>query len=376
MLDNNNLRICTRCVMDESAAGINFDNNGICSYCIDLEEKLKNNNSTKNIINDDNYKNLITKIKKDGENKKYDCIIGLSGGVDSSWVLYLAVKSGLRPLAVHMDNGWNSELSQENIQNLVTKLNVDLYTHVIDWNEYKKLQQSFFDANVIDIELLYDNALAKVNFSLASKYNLKYILSGSNSATEGMRMPLNWAYKNKYDKTNILSIWNKFGDKTKIKTFPFFGIFDFIFYIGFKGIKWLSFLDNTNYNKQDAINTLINDVGYRPYPYKHYESIFTRFYQGYILPNKFKVDKRKIHLSTLICTNQLSRTDAVKQMESDPYPSEQELELDLQYFLKKMGWTKQMLFEYINTAEQPHEKYGSEDFYWNLMFKIKKILKK
>lgn len=373
---NNNLKICNRCIMDESALGIEFDKNGICSYCTEFENKLIENNSVKNIINDTNYSRLIELIKFNGRNKKYDCIIGLSGGVDSSWVLYLAVKSGLRPLAVHMDNGWNSELSQENIQNLVNKLGVDLYTHVIDWNEYKKLQQSFFDANVIDIELLYDNALAKVNFSLANKYGLKNILSGSNSATEGMRMPLNWAYKNKYDKTNIKSIWKKFGDKSKIKTFPFFGIFDFLFFVGLKRIKWVSFLDYTNYNKEDAINTLISEVGYRPYPYKHYESIFTRFYQGYILPNKFGVDKRKIHLSTLICTNQISRDKALNLMKFSPYPNQKDLDTDLQYFLKKMGWTQKTLDEYINQKVVQHEEYGSEDKYWKIMFTIKSLFKK
>lgn len=143
--------------------------------------------------------------------KKYDCIIGLSGGVDSSYVLYLAVKHGLRPLAVHMDNGWNSELSQENIQNLVRKLNVDIKTHVIDWNEYRQLQEAFFDADVVDIELLYDNAVYKMNDSLAAKFHVKDILSGSNRATEGMNMPYNWAYKNKRDKKNIYSIWRKKG---------------------------------------------------------------------------------------------------------------------------------------------------------------------
>ena len=194
-----NYRICQRCVMDTSASEIFFNDDGTCQFCTDFLEKIKSSNLLNYELQQSHLNQFIIKLKKDGQNKKYDCIVGLSGGVDSSWVLVQAVKLGLRPLAVHMDNGWNSEIAQNNIENLVKKLNVDLFTYVIDWNEYRDLQEAFFNADVVDIELLYDNALAGVNYMMASKYNIKYILSGSNTATEGVQMPKDWAIKNKYD---------------------------------------------------------------------------------------------------------------------------------------------------------------------------------
>lgn len=370
---NSALEICGNCVMDSSALDFFITSTG-CSYCDNFSSKIKSNTIYNNKGSQSQLNSLIEKIKADGKGKKYDCIVGLSGGVDSSWVLYLAKKYGLRPLAVHMDNGWNSELSQENIQNLVTKLDVDLYTYVIDWNEYKSLQQAFFDADVIDIELLYDNALYKVNHMLASRYGLKYLLSGSNTSTEGMQMPLNWAYKNKLDKTNILSIWKCKGLGTKLKSFPSFGYGDQFYYRMFKGIKWASFLDYFDYNKEEAITTLQSEIGYRPYLYKHYESVFTRFYQGFLLPEKFGADKRKVHLSTLIMTGQMSRNEAVDFLKSPPYFSKSELESDKDYFLKKMNWSEVELHEYLSRPEINHEFYGTENHIWGNMVKLKMIV--
>jgi 7-cyano-7-deazaguanine synthase in queuosine biosynthesis len=198
--------------MDTTAEGITFDNDGNCNFCTKLLERFENDRVNPVA----NLEEFVQRVKRDGRGKKYDCIVGLSGGADSSYSIYLAKKSGLRVLAVHMDNGWNSELATNNIQTLISNMEVDLYTHVIDWQEYKQLMQSFFDADVIDIELLYDNAMLAVNYQLASKYGIKYILSGSNSSTEGMRMPKNWNWF-KYDKKNIRSIAKK--DSIKIKTF-------------------------------------------------------------------------------------------------------------------------------------------------------------
>ena len=251
-----------------------------------------------------------------------------------------------------------------------------MYTHVIDWNEYKQLQQSFFDADVIDIELLYDNALYKVNHSLAAKYNIRDILSGSNTATEGMQMPLNWAYRNKHDKKNIFSIWKKMEPGTKLYTFPTFGFFDFIYYWYIRKMRWVRFLDYFEYNKAVAIETLQREVGYRPYQYKHYESIFTRFYQGFILPEKFNADKRKVHLSTLVITNQMSRDEALGVLKHIPYPSEKDLVEDKEYFLKKLGWTSEQLTTYLARPEVPHEFYGSENWMWDGIEDLKSFVKK
>jgi hypothetical protein len=300
--------------------------------------------------------------------------MGLSGGVDSSWALYLAVESGLKPLAVHMDNGWDSELAQQNIENLVRKLNVDLHTHVIDWEEYRQLQQAFFDADVIDIELLYDNAMLAVNYEMAAKHSVKYILAGTNQSTEGMSMPPTWNWL-KYDKKNIESIWHRFGNGTRIKTFPSIGIFDLAFFYVMRGVKWISFLDYFQYDKAHAMGSLHTNFGYRPYPYKHYESIFTRFYQGYLLPEKFGVDKRRLHLSTLIISGQMTRDAAIEILDEHPYPSEHDLKQDIEYFLKKMRWSRRQLEDYLERPQKTHDVYGSEQKLWDRLAGIRRYLK-
>jgi len=275
------IKICSRCVMDETARNIQFDENGVCNFCTDFKERYVENQNEKKSFNLDNF---IVDLKNKYKNKKYDCVIGLSGGVDSAWVLLQAKKRGLRPIAVHMDNGWNSELAQNNIANLVKNLNVDLYTHVIDWDEYRMFMNAFFDADVVDIELLYDNAMLAVNYKIAAKYGIKHILAGTNMATEGMRTPLGWNWF-KYDKKNIINI-GKENRNIKIKTLPVIGTFSYIWYRFILKIKWVPFLNFFDYNKSEALQILEKEYGFKPYPFKHYESIFTRFYQGYILPKK------------------------------------------------------------------------------------------
>jgi len=364
-------RQCTRCLMDTTAKGIEFDEQGVCNFCRDFEELLKNPKKPIEL----SLEQLIEKIRKDGKNKPYDCIVGVSGGVDSSFTLVKAKELGLRPLAVHMDNGWNSELAANNIKNLVEGLGVDLYTHVIDWDEYRELMQAFFDADVIDVELLYDNAMLAADYQQAAKYGIKYILAGTNTSTEGMRMPENWNWF-KFDKKNIHRLAKT--KKIRIKTFPSIGTIDFIKHEFLRRIRWISFLDYLDdYNKFEALKMLEKNYGYKPYPYKHYESIFTRFYQGYILPEKFNVDKRKVHLSTLIISGQLSREEAIKQMHGKyAYPSENELKEDIDYFLKKMRWTMQDLENYLHRPEKPHDVYGSEKNLYMTLLKLYKFLKR
>ena len=343
--------------MDTTAADIVFDDLGQCNYCTDFLAKLQTYQPPSPAELRARFDGLISRIKEAGKGKRYDCIVGVSGGADSAYALYLAKNSGLRPLAVHMDNGWDSELAANNIENLVRKLGVDLYTHVINWDEYKRLMQAFFDANVIDVELLYDNAMVAVNYEMADKYGLDWILAGTNTTTEGMPVPSNWNWY-KFDKRNIVSIAAR--DGVKLDTFPAAGTVDLWVKRVIKRIRWLPFLDYIDYFKPDCLDFLVKELDYRPYPYKHYESIFTRFYQGYILPVKFGVDKRKLHLSTLIMSGQMSRSDALLVMESSPYPSADALEDDIEYFLKKMGWTRGQLNTYLEEPEVPHDHYGSE----------------
>jgi N-acetyl sugar amidotransferase len=359
---------CTRCVMDTTAVDIVFDRNGVCNYCRDFIAQASVvifENSEKRRLR---LEDLVNEVRESGKGKPYDCIVGVSGGVDSSWTLVEAKRLGLRPLAVHMDNGWNSELAQHNIANLIQRLGVDLYTHVIDWEEYRALMQAFFDADVVDVELLYDNAMLAVNYAMASRYGIRYILSGSNQATEGMRIPETWNWF-KYDKRNIKALAQRSGIE-RLSTFPAIGTVGFLKHFILDRIKWIPFPDYLEYNKFEVLAALEKDHAYKRYPYKHYESIFTRFYQGYILPRKFGVDKRKLHLSTLVVTGQMSRNEALAGLDGIAYASQHDLDSDIKYFLKKMRWSDVQLTEYLSRPRVAHSKYPSEKKLWDFFARI------
>lgn len=365
--------VCSRCIMDSSIPNIAFDEKGFCNYCTEYLDQWGALLHETDDVKQAKLRDLVETVKRAGAGKQYDCIVGVSGGVDSSCVLVRAVQLGLRPLAVHMDNGWNSELAQHNIATLVNRLGVDLHTHVIDWQEYKKLMQAFFDADVIDVELLYDNAMLAVNYRQAAKYGIRYILAGTNSATEGMRIPGAWNWL-KFDKKNIKAIARRFGN-VRIRTFPLIGTFDLVRFRLVDRICWTSILDLMPYNKADVLRELQENYGYKPYPYKHYESIFTRFYQGYILPTKFGVDKRKLHLGTLVAAGQMSRQKALRDLEKIPYPDEVQLLEDRLYFLKKIGWTEADLGDYLARPPIPHDTYPSESRLWYFFGRVSKRLR-
>lgn len=366
-------RICKRCLMDSSARSISFDTKGYCNYCSEFAANSSKVLSEAAQIRNSRLEVFVNKVKNDGKGKKYDCVVGVSGGLDSSMVLVHAKKLGLRPLAVHMDNGWNSELAQNNIANLVKKLEVDLHTTVIDWSEYRELMQAFFDADVIDVELLYDNAMTAVNYRQAAKYGVRYILAGTNLATEGMKIPLAWNWF-KLDKRNIKGIARISGIR-KFKSFPSIGTREFIWYNFIRKVSWVSFLDYTEYEKERALETLTTEFDYRPYPYKHYESIFTRFYQGVILPKKFNVDKRRVHLSNLIMSNQLQRSEGINILKQSTYVSEEERNSDMNYFIKKMDWSIEEFNDYLARPEVRHDYYPSERNLYHLLLKVYKRLK-
>lgn len=355
-------QVCSRCVMDTSAPDLRFDADGVCNYCAEFLVTRKRYVSDDPVERQNRLDAFLKEVRAAGRGKRYDCIIGVSGGVDSSWALALAVDLGLRPLAVHMDNGWNAELAQNNIANLVRGLGVDLHTHVIDWPEYRGLMEAFFAADVIDVELLYDNACLAVNFEAAGRHGMKHILAGTNVATEGMRMPPGWNWL-KYDKRNIKAISKRFGGPS-LRTFPSVGTLDFVrFHLS--GIRWISFLDLFDYRKRDALQSLQGRFGYKPYPFKHYESVFTRFYQGFILPTKFGIDKRRLHLSTLVMNGEMTRDEAFAALEGIPYESEKLLRADTTYFLKKMGWNREKLDEYLARPGKPHDAYPTEKPLWD-----------
>jgi N-acetyl sugar amidotransferase len=343
--------------MDAHAADITFDAEGRCNYCTAMLAKLAAYHPADPRTLQDRLARFVEQVRADGRGKRYDCIVGVSGGADSAYALYLARQQGLRPLAVHMDNGWNSELAVNNIENLVRKLGVDLYTHVVEWREYRALQQAFFDADVIDVELLYDNAMLAANYSLSRRYGVRYILSGSNTATEGMRVPRNFNW-NKFDRRNILDIARR--DGVRVRSLPTIGVWGYVWHRLVRRAQWVPFLDFIEYDKQRCIDVLVREIGYRPYPYKHYESIFTRFYQGYLLPTKFGIDKRRMHLSSLICSSQMTRERAQELLAQSPYPDPDDLQVDIEYFLKKMGWSQADLDAYLARPERPHDAFASE----------------
>lgn len=357
---------CETCLMDSTAADFEVSGSA-CNYCAPLlkEKKIAT-------LQFSNIERLVEKIKSDGKGKKYDCIVGVSGGVDSSYVLKVASDHNLRVLAVHMDNGWNSELAQNNIEVLIKKYGFDFYSHVIDWGEYKKMMQSFFDADVIDIELLYDNAMYAVNYNLALQHNIKWVLNGINVATEGMRLPQDWTWF-KFDSENIRDIVKNNGNY-RIKTFPMMSIWKALYCKYFKKIKFVPILDYIDFNKSSALSFLTT-IGYKPYPYKHYESVFTRFYQGFILPTKFNVDKRKVHLSTLVVNGEMTRSDAADLLAEIPYPSKEDLEIDKQYFLKKMGWQPRDLITYLERPRMEHDHYKNHYSLWNRLIALRNKLR-
>lgn len=361
-------QICSKCILGvDDDPDIFFDENGVCNNCYIYDESVK-----KYLVKgEEGQKKLdlmVQEIKKYGKNKKYDCIIGVSGGVDSTYVAYLTKQYGLRPLAVHLDNGWNSELAVKNIENILNKLEIPLYTYVLDWEEFKDLQLSYFKASVIDIEVPTDHAIVACLYKTARIHGLKHIIAGWNIVTEGF-LPDSWVH-NKMDVMNLKDIHKKFGT-VKLKTFPLLGFFNFLYYQYVLGIKTFSFLDYLHYNKDDTKKLIMEKLGWRDYGYKHYESIFTRFYQGYILPTKFKVDKRKSHLSTLICSGQLTREDALKLILNPPYDSELLIQ-DKEFVLKKFSLINK---EFENLMDLPIKRHNSYSSYMNIYSKLKPLVR-
>ena len=351
-------QVCSRCVMDSIANDITFDADGRCNYCTEFLERAGSQLFQGAQDRQGDFNELIAEVKRDGIGKPYDCIIGVSGGVDSSWTLVQAVRAGLRPLAVHMDNGWNTELAQNNIANLVKGLDVDLFTYVINWNEYRELMLAFLEADVIDIELLYDNAMLAVNYQQATRFKVKYILAGTNLATEGMRIPASWNWL-KYDKRNIAELRRRHDGGT-LSSFPAIGTVDYAWNLAVRRIRWVSFLDYLDYQKNEAVEALQREFDYKPYPHKHYESLFTRLYMGHILPTKFRVDMRKVDFSNLIISGQLDRQSALEQLSDSPYPSAHDLASDIAFFRKKMGWTEEQWQAYLARPRREHQSYPTE----------------
>jgi N-acetyl sugar amidotransferase len=326
-------QICKRCLMDTSDPEIFFDDDGVCNHCYDYERLLEQR-VMKGEAGLHHLEGLVEKIKYDGRNKPYDCVMGVSGGVDSTYVAYLAKRRfGLRPLAVHMDNGWDSELAVRNIEETLKRLGIDLYTEVLDWDEFKDLQIAFLKASTPDSEIPSDHAIWAVLGNMADKLKVKYILSGFNVRTE-THLPRAWS-QGHFDWKYIRSVNDQFG-RGRLRSFPHIGFFTY--YRRLLTHRRVDVLNYIDYQKSEAMKVLEDQLGWRYYGGKHYESIYTRFYQGYILPEKFGYDKRRSHLSSLICSGEITREIALSEMEKPTYsPSMQEE--DREYVVKKLGLT-------------------------------------
>jgi N-acetyl sugar amidotransferase len=340
--------------MDTSDSNIVFDDKGVCDYC---------NNYYENIVphwhpdqaSEDELKKIAAQIKKDGKGKDHDCIIGLSGGVDSSYVAYTAKKYGLRPLLFHVDAGWNSQEAVNNIEKLVDGLGFDLHTEVVNWLEMQDLQLSFFKAQVPHIDTPQDHAFFAALYNFASKHGFKYILTGANYSTECVREPLEWHY-HASDLRQLKDIHRRFGSRV-LDTFPLCDIFTFKIYYRFvKGIRVVKPLNFVPYEKEKSMAELAEKFGWQKYAHKHYESRFTRFYEGYWLPTKFGYDKRRAHFSSLILTGQMSREEALKKLSQHAY-NEAQLASDFEYIATKLGISVEELQELHAGENRTYKDY-------------------
>lgn len=358
--------------MDTSDSRISFDDNGVCDHCKSFYSNVlpqwhPDENGKKELLE------IVKKIKKEGEGKDFDCLLGLSGGVDSSYMLHLAVKEfGLRPLVFHVDGGWNTELSVHNIQVMIDKLGLDLYTEVINWEEMKAFQLAFFKSGVPHIDIPQDHAFIATLYNYAYKYNIKYILNGGNISTEGIRNPMEFYYYGT-DMKQINYIRKHFCEN-KLETYPFSSILRHKFYLRYiKGIKVLKFLDYLPYNKKEAIKTLKDEYDWTPYPQKHFESRFTKFFESYWLPERFGFDPRRVQFSSLIVTGQMKREDALEELKKPAYDPET-IENDINYIASKLEISKEELMSYFNIEKKFYWDYPNQQSMFRMGAKVLHLL--
>lgn len=373
MSEQNNQRAyqqCKRCIMDTTDPVIQFDEVGNCNHCnsyFELAPLYVYNGQQ----SDEALKRIVAKIKEDGKDSDYDCMVGVSGGVDSTYVAYLSKQLGLRVLAFHFDNGWNSELAVKNVENIVKKLGVDYQTWVVDWEEFRDLQIAFLKSSVANAETPSDHAFLAATYKMCAKYNIKYFFNGSNFATEGI-LPQSWGYNAK-DVKHLKAIHKQFG-KIPFKTYPLLGFNREFYYTYVKGIKMIRLLNYVPYVKADAMKVIQDELGWVYYGGKHYESVFTRFFQAYLLPVKFGYDKRLAHLSTLICSGQITRDEALEEMKKEAYPADL-LAADKEYVTKKLGLSMDEFESILKLKPKSYNEYPNAEkqlkFIYNVYNKLR-----
>ena len=360
--------ICTSCVMDTTDSKIIFDDKGVCDHCNTFYSDILPNWHTDE-RGDKTLKEIVKKLKKEGKGKDFDCLMGMSGGIDSSYLLYvMAEKYGLRPLVFHVDAGWNSQIAVNNIERLVDGLGLDLYTEVINWEEMKDLQLAFFKSGVSHIDAPQDHSYFATMYKFASKHNIKYILTGGNYSTECVRNPLEWMYYQS-DSIQLKDIYKKHGTG-KLKEYPITKILWHKVYLPYvKGIKLIKPLDYIPYDKDAAMQLLVDKYGYQKYPQKHFESRFTRFYESYWLPKKFGYDTRKVQYSSLILTKQMTREDAMEKLTHPAYDPKTIMQ-DFEYIATKLGISVNELQSYMDSPNKTYKDYKSQENIYNIGAKV------
>ena len=367
-----NYQICTNCVMDTSDPKITFDEKGVCDHCNgyyrDVLPNWHPNEKGKEI-----FRKQVEEIKRKSKGKPYDSIMGLSGGLDSSYLLHLAVAEfGLRPLVFHVDGGWNTDIAVNNIQMLVEKLGLDLFTEVIDWEEMSDFQLAFFKSGTPHLDIPQDHAFFGTMFHFANKYKIKHILNGGNFSTECIRNPKDWIYYGT-DMSLIKDIRRQFGT-SKMEKYPWSGILYHKIYLRYiKGVQVVRPLNYLPYNKKIAIDTLSQTYGWMPYPQKHFESRFTKFYEGYWMPTRFGYDTRRVQFSSLIVTNQMTREEAIEMLKVPPYDINT-IDNEFEYIATKLGITVEELRKYHEMPLKWFRDYKNEEWMFDLGASVMKLL--
>ena len=371
-MEDKKYQICTCCVMDITDPEIIFDEKGLCNHCRYFHEVT----SKHWFPNDEGKKKLDTlfsKIKQKGKEKEYDCIIGLSGGVDSSYLALKLKDCGLRPLVVHVDAGWNSELAVYNIEQIVKHCDYDLHTHVMDWQEIKDLQLAYLKSGVANQDTVQDHAFFASLYYFAVQNGIKYVISGGNISTESV-FPKAWHHA-AMDAINLKSIHRLFGKK-KLSQYKTISFFEYFFYYPFiKGMEVVRPLNFMPYNKDDALKFLKEKINYKEYGRKHGESRFTKFFQNYYLPKKFNIDKRRPHLSSQILSHSLTRDEALRELQKPLY-DEIELSQDKAYIAKKLEISVDELDRLTLDKGMHYSEYANWDTPYKLMTKVKKLVQK
>jgi len=342
--------------MSTSDPDITFDENGHCNHCTDFFERIASL-TYKPGKSDRELAAIVERIKRAGKGKEYDCVMGISGGIDSCYAAYVVKNLGLRPLAVHMDNGWNSDTAVKNIKNVAKTLGIDYQSVVLDWEEFKDLQLSFLKASVPEIETPTDIAIPAALHRVAAENGVKFIIMGGNYATEGI-LPRSWHYNAK-DVRFLKAVQQRFGTR-KLRTFPTFGYLKEIYYKFFKGVRLVYLLNYVPYSKKDAMETLQRELGWRYYGGKHYESKITGFVQSYILPVKFGIDYRRATLSAQICAGEITRDEALEVLKTPPFDAAT-VAVEKEYIAKKFGITAEELEEILSRPPRTHRDYPNDE---------------